>query len=67
MGGVAGVLIDESHDLLFTSDRVKMGEFTNPPWIKILAWITAGIIVALNVKFLLDYFGVVSWLAKLFH
>src|SRR5947208_1902791 len=36
--------------VLFTSNRAKMGEFLNPLWIKILAWITAGIIVLLNVK-----------------
>lgn len=53
--------------VLFTSDRVKMREFANPAWIKILAWITAAIIVVLNVKFLLDFFGVIGWLSKLFH
>ena len=36
----------------FTDDRRKMGEFVNPPWIRILAWSTAIIIVGLNVKFL---------------
>jgi manganese transport protein len=41
--------------ILFTSDRRKMGEFANPLWIKILAWLTAGIIVALNAKFLWDF------------
>ena len=40
--------------ILFTSSRKKMGEFVNPLWIKTLAWITAGIIVALNVKYLFD-------------
>ncbi len=43
--------------VLFTSDRRKMGEFVNPPWIKILAWLTAGAIVVLNLKFLWDFFG----------
>ena len=43
--------------ILFTSDRRKMGEFVNPPWIKILAWLVAAVIVVLNVKFLLDFFG----------
>ncbi len=51
--------------ILFTSDRRKMGEFANPVWIKVLAWITAGIIVILNVKFLLDYFGVIGWITSL--
>ena len=41
--------------IIFTSDRRKMGEFVNPLWIKILAWLTAGIIVALNAKFLWDF------------
>ena len=35
-----------------------MGEFVNPVWIKVLAWTTAAIIVALNVKYLSDYFGI---------
>ena len=52
--------------ILFTNDRRKMGEFVNPPWIKILAWITAGIIVLLNVKFLSDFTGLSGWLARLF-
>jgi manganese transport protein len=42
--------------IIFTSDRKKMGEFANPLWIKVLAWTTAGIIVALNAKFLFDFF-----------
>jgi len=45
--------------ILFTSDRKKMGEFANPPWVKILAWATASIIVCLNVKYLFDKF--VDW------
>ena len=44
--------------ILFTSDRRKMGEFVNRLWMKILAWIVATIIVVLNVKFLLDFFGI---------
>jgi manganese transport protein len=41
----------------FTGDRKKMGEFANPPWIKILAWATTAVIVVLNVKLLLDFIG----------
>jgi manganese transport protein len=41
--------------ILFTSDRRKMGEFVNPSWVKILAWVTAGIIVVLNGKLLVDF------------
>jgi len=48
--------------VLFTGDRRKMGEFTNPAWVKILAWITAAIIVVLNVKLLADTIGITAWL-----
>ena len=33
----------------FTSERAKMGEFVNPPWLKWLAWAVAYFILALNV------------------
>jgi manganese transport protein len=36
----------------FTSDRRTMGEFANPRWLKILAWVTAGIIALLNAYLL---------------
>jgi manganese transport protein len=36
----------------FTSDRGKMGEFVNPLWLKILAWIVAWIIAILNAYLL---------------
>jgi manganese transport protein len=52
--------------VLFTSDKRKMGEYANPIWIKILAWLTASIIVALNVKYLLDFFGITKLFANLF-
>ncbi len=42
--------------ILFTGNRRLMGEFVSPVWIKILAWLTASVIVILNVKFLLDFF-----------
>ena len=35
--------------VLFTGERAKMGEFVNPPWVKVLAWFTALIIAGLNV------------------
>ncbi len=50
--------------ILFTSSRKKMGEFTNAMWVQILAWITASIIVILNVKYLLDFFGITAWLTR---
>src|ERR1700757_3571637 len=40
----------------FTGEKAKMGEFANPVWIKILGWMTAGIIIVLNVKLLMDTF-----------
>lgn len=49
----------------FVSDRRKMGEFVIPLWVKTLAWLTAGIIVALNVKYLIDFFGVSVLLKRL--
>ena len=42
--------------ILFTSDRQKLGSFVNPLWIKLLAWLTAGIIILLNIKYLFDQF-----------
>src|SRR3989440_11232170 len=44
--------------ILFTSDRSKMGEFTNGVWLKILAWLTAGVIAGLNAKLLADFCGI---------
>lgn len=41
--------------VLFTSDGQKMGEFVNPAWIKILAWLTASLIVLLNAKYVFDF------------
>src|SRR6266498_1234134 len=46
--------------VIFTGDRTKMGEFANRPWIKVLAWLTTGIIVLLNVKYLWDQ--LLEWL-----
>jgi manganese transport protein len=38
----------------FTSDRAKMGSLVNPRWLSSLAWVLAGVIIALNLKLLLD-------------
>lgn len=51
--------------IIFTSSRKKMGEFVNRLWVKILAWTAAGIIVVLNVKYLLDFTGITKWIWKL--
>jgi manganese transport protein len=42
----------------FTSDKKKMGEFANPLWMKLLAWIVAGVIIGLNAYLLIrTFFG----------
>jgi manganese transport protein len=45
--------------VMFTSDKLKMGEFVNPLWIKILAWVIAIIIASLNAWLLVLTFR--SW------
>jgi manganese transport protein len=42
--------------VLFTSDKKKMGEFKNPAWLTVLAWIVTVIIVVLNVYLLFQTF-----------
>lgn len=42
--------------ILFTGDRQKMGDFANRPWVNLLAWISAGLIISLNIKYLIDFF-----------
>jgi manganese transport protein len=41
--------------VMFTADRRKMGELVAPKWVTGLAALTAIIIIALNVKLLLDF------------
>ena len=36
----------------FTSDKKRMGEFVNPPWLKILAWLATLLIILLNAVLL---------------
>ncbi|MDR0532953.1 MAG: Nramp family divalent metal transporter [Verrucomicrobiales bacterium] len=38
----------------FTCDKVKMGEFVNPPWIKFTGWLVTLLIIGLNIKLLVD-------------
>ena len=45
----------------FTSDRARMGEFSNRAWVKALSWITAAVIIVLNVWLLTD--AISEWLA----
>lgn len=42
--------------IIFTSDPVKMGEFVNPRWVTVLAWLSAFLIITLNIKYLIDFF-----------
>jgi manganese transport protein len=45
----------------FTSNRARMGEFVNPRWLKVLSWVTAGIIGMLNAYLLIE--TVQAWLS----
>ena len=45
----------------FTSDRARMGEFANKMWVKVLAWTTASIIVALNARLVMQEIS--GWLS----
>jgi manganese transport protein len=47
--------------VMFTSDRAKMGTFVNPLWLKVLAYLVAFVIAALNAYLLVRTIG--SWLA----
>ena len=41
--------------VMFTADRRKMGELIAPRWVTALAALVATIIIALNVKLLIDF------------
>ena len=40
----------------FTSDKLKMGRFVNPAWVRVLSWTVAVIIISLNAYLLWDTF-----------
>lgn len=42
--------------VMFTNSKLKMGEFVNKPWLKILVWIISGIILLLNLVLLYQTF-----------
>jgi manganese transport protein len=46
--------------VMFTSDRAKMGEFVNAPWVKALAYLVAFLIAGLNAWLLYQTFA--EWL-----
>jgi manganese transport protein len=43
--------------LMFTSDRKRMGEFTNPTWVKIVGYTICTIIASLNIYLLFQTIG----------
>jgi manganese transport protein len=45
----------------FTNDRQRMGSFANKAWVRLLAWLTAAVIIALNVR--LAGMAIADWLA----
>jgi manganese transport protein len=47
--------------VMFTSDRMKMGEFVNPRWLKVLAYLVATIIASLNIWLLVQTVG--GWMS----
>ncbi len=46
----------------FVSDRRRVGDFTIPRWVQGLAWLVASIILALNIKLVID--EIAKWLAE---
>lgn len=46
----------------FTSDKEKMGTFASRMWVKVLAWVTAAIIVGLNMRLAWTTLG--GWIAE---
>jgi manganese transport protein len=46
--------------VIFTSDKAKMGVFVSPRWLKVLAWLIAGVIGLLNAWLLIETFR--GWL-----
>jgi len=42
--------------VMFTSDKLKMGQFVNPTWLKVLAYLVASVIAGLNIWLLVQFF-----------
>ncbi len=49
--------------IYFTGDRKRMGVFASPLWVRALAWLTAAIVLALNIA--LAYSAISAWLPTL--
>jgi manganese transport protein len=43
--------------VMFTSDKLKMGQFVNPLWLKLLAYTVAVVIGGLNIWLLFQFFS----------
>lgn len=43
--------------VMFTADRLKMGELVAPRWLQALSWLIAVVIIVLNLKLLWDFFS----------
>jgi manganese transport protein len=52
--------------IMFTSDKTKMGRFATPLWMKLLAWLTAAVIVSLNIYLLILMLGKSGWFVGMF-
>jgi len=42
--------------VMFTSDKLKMGQFVNPTWLKVMAYLVASVIAGLNMWLLFQFF-----------
>ena len=47
----------------FTSDRERMGTFANKAWVKVIAWVTAGVIVVLNARLVMG--SIMDWMSNM--
>ena len=45
----------------FNSDKIKMKEFAIKPWVQVLSWLSAAIIIFLNIKLVVDEIS--GWIA----
>jgi len=46
----------------FTNSRERMGKFANPAWVRVLAWMAAGLILSLNIWLVVRSIG--EWLQR---
>jgi len=48
--------------IIFTSDKVRMGKFASPIWLRTAAWVFAIVILALNARLVIEEIG--KWAAS---